>query len=83
MTPPVKPWFAQDAGSVVAAMESDATRGLPSTEAAARLSRYGPNQIAREKPPSVLRVALAQLRDPMNVMLVAVVVVSSSAPGRS
>ena len=73
---PVKPWFAQDAGSVVAAMASDATRGLPSTEAAARLSRYGPNQIAREKPPSVLRVALAQLRDPMNIMLVAVVVVS-------
>jgi Ca2+-transporting ATPase len=73
---PVEPWFAQDAGSVVAAMDSDAARGLTRTEAAARLSRYGPNQIAREKPPSVWMVVLAQLRDPMNLMLVAVVVVS-------
>ncbi|HEY7593747.1 MAG TPA: cation-translocating P-type ATPase [Actinophytocola sp.] len=73
---PTEPWYAQDAGSVVAAMDSDTMRGLARTEAAARLSRYGPNQIAREKPPSVWMVALAQLRDPMNIMLVAVVVVS-------
>jgi len=73
---PVEPWFAQEADSVVAAMDSDAMRGLAGTEAAARLSRYGPNQIAREKAPSVWRVALQQLRDPMNIMLVAVVVVS-------
>ena len=69
-------WFAQEAGSVVSALDSDAERGLAGAEVAARLSRYGPNQIARERPPSVLRVALAQLRDPMNLMLVAVVVVS-------
>jgi len=71
-----EPWFAQDAGRVVAAMDSDAERGLSVAEATARLSRYGPNQIAREKPPSVWAVALQQLRDPMNIMLVAVVVVS-------
>jgi Ca2+-transporting ATPase len=73
---PLEPWFAQDAGSVVAALDSDAMRGLTGAEAAARLPRYGPNQIAREKPPSVWTVAFAQLRDPMNIMLVAVVVVS-------
>jgi P-type Ca2+ transporter type 2C len=57
-------------------MESDAEGGLSRTEAAARLSRYGPNQIASEKPPSTWAVALQQLRDPLNVRLVAVVAVS-------
>src|ERR1700750_2086733 len=69
-------WFAQDAERVVAAMQSDVEAGLSGNEAASRLSRYGPNQIAGEKPPSVWVVALARLRDPMNIMLVAVVVVS-------
>ena len=71
-----KPWFGQNAHSVAEAMESDAEGGLSRTEAAARLSRYGPNQIASEKPPSTWAVALQQLRDPLNVMLVAVVAVS-------
>ena len=55
---PREPWFAQDAERVVAAMETDAERGLSRTEAGARLSRYGPNQIAGEKPPSVWAIAL-------------------------
>ncbi|WP_328474114.1 cation-transporting P-type ATPase [Actinoplanes sp. NBC_00393] len=59
-----------------AALDTDATQGLSLTEAAARLSRYGPNAIAAEKPPSALTVAAKQLRDPMNIMLIAVVVVS-------
>ena len=73
---PREPWFAQGADRVVAAMETDAERGLSRSEAGARLSRYGPNQIAAEKPPSLWAVALQQLRDPMNIMLVAVVAVS-------
>jgi P-type Ca2+ transporter type 2C len=40
------------------------------------LSQYGANEIAREQPPSVVEVALQQLRDPMNIMLVAVTAVS-------
>ncbi len=43
-------WFAQEPGDVVAALGSDADRGLSAAEAAARLTRYGPNQIAGEKP---------------------------------
>ena len=50
--------------------------GLTSAEASSRLARYGPNQITGEKPPSILVVALTQLRDPMNIMLVAVTAVS-------
>ena len=50
--------------------------GLAPAEATSRLARYGPNKIAGEKPPSILVVALTQLRDPMNIMLIAVTAVS-------
>ena len=61
---------------VVAAMGSDPASGLSGAEAASRLSRHGPNEITAEKPPSMWAVALQQLREPMNIMLVAVTVVS-------
>jgi len=71
-----RPWFAADGALVVTAMDSDAGSGLTHAEATARLAKDGPNRIVSEKPPSVLMIALQQLRDPMNIMLVAVVVVS-------
>ncbi len=61
---------------MVAAVATDLARGLTSGDAATRLARYGPNEIAKEKPPSVWAVALTQLRDPMNIMLIAVIVIS-------
>ena len=70
------PPYGRDAGEVVAALESNADSGLTGTEAAARLSKYGPNEITKEKPPSMWAVAAQQLRDPMNIMLIAVVAVS-------
>jgi Ca2+-transporting ATPase len=73
-TPP--PPYAREARDVVAELRSDATSGLTSSEAATRLARYGANEITGEQPPSVWAVALQQLRDPMNIMLVGVVVVS-------
>jgi Ca2+-transporting ATPase len=72
-----QPWFSREATDVVAAMDSDTTQGLTAAEATARMTRYGPNRITGEKPPSPWAVALRQLRDPMNIMLVAVVVVSA------
>jgi Ca2+-transporting ATPase len=68
--------YAREAADVVAALGSDATRGLTAPEAANRLVTYGPNQITGEKPPSILAVALQQVRDPMNLMLVVVTIVS-------
>ncbi len=69
-------WYALPASDVVAALHSDDGRGLTRAEAGARSSRYGPNRIAAEKPPSAWAVALQQLRDPMNIMLIVVVIVS-------
>ena len=70
------PPYLRSAAEVVQALDTDVTSGLSRQEAAARLARLGPNQITAEKPPSAAAIALAQLRDPMNIMLVAVTVVS-------
>ena len=70
------PPYGRDADEVVTALGSSADSGLTGAEAAARLSKYGPNEITKEKPPSMWAVAAQQLRDPMNIMLIAVVAVS-------
>ena len=51
-------WFALDVEAVVAGVGSDTARGLTSGDAASRLARFGPNEITREKPPSMWAVAL-------------------------
>jgi P-type Ca2+ transporter type 2C len=70
------PPFARTADEVLAAAGSDAATGLSAAEAASRLASHGRNEITAEKPPSAWVLAMQQLRDPMNLMLVAVVVVS-------
>jgi Ca2+-transporting ATPase len=72
----ILPPYAREALDVVASARSDADAGLAGAEAAERLARLGPNQITDEPPPSVWEVAIAQLRDPMNIMLIAVTIVS-------
>ena len=71
-TPP----YCVSADEVLAGAGSDAESGLTRSEASSRLTSYGPNVIAAEKPPSIWAVAGLQLRDPMNIMLIGVVVVS-------
>jgi Ca2+-transporting ATPase len=70
------PPYGREGTEVAAELGCDLTNGLGTSEARARLARFGPNEIAKEKPPSVWRVALEQLRDPMNIMLIAVTAVS-------
>src|SRR6476619_979503 len=65
-------WYALDQAAVLAKVGSDAEQGLTAAEAASRLSQHGRNQITGEQPPSVWQVALGQVRDPMNIMLIAV-----------
>ncbi|HSF26738.1 MAG TPA: cation-transporting P-type ATPase [Actinomycetes bacterium] len=68
--------YLRPAADVIEELGTDASAGLSPQEAADRLHTHGANQITAEKPPSALAVALAQLRDPMNLMLVAVAVAS-------
>ncbi|SEL38370.1 cation-translocating P-type ATPase [Rhodococcus maanshanensis] len=69
-------WHAEDADTVVAALGTDPRSGLTETEVDARRRQYGANEIAAEPAPSTWAIALLQLTDPMNLMLVAVAVVS-------
>jgi Ca2+-transporting ATPase len=61
---------------VRARLETNLSRGLTAHEAGARLAQYGPNMLQKEAKPSVWAVALQQVRDPMNIMLLAVSIVS-------
>ena len=76
LDPQATPPYACDGSEVAAQMASDPASGLTSAEAASRRSRCGPNEITGEPPPSVLAIALQQLRDPMNIMLIAVTAAS-------
>jgi Ca2+-transporting ATPase len=76
VTEPTTDWYARTAADVAAAQGVDPSEGLTAAAAADRLAQHGPNRITAEPQPSMGAVALAQLRDPMNIMLVAVTVVS-------
>jgi len=69
-------WYASPGDEVAQAMGVALDNGLPGAEVAKRQAEYGPNAIASEPPPSTWSLALLQLRDPMNLMLVGVAVVS-------
>jgi len=69
-------WHCVTAEEIPARFEADLDTGLPAAEVAARLAEYGPNSIPKERPPSTWKIALKQVRDPMNLMLVVVTVLS-------
>jgi Ca2+-transporting ATPase len=70
------PPYLRPAEQVVADVGADVRSGLTHREAARRLQEAGPNKLTSEKPPSIWVVALSQLRDPMNIMLIVVAVAS-------
>ncbi len=65
-----------DAAVVAAALGTDVERGLSSAEAAARLERYGPNELDPEEAVPAWRKLLAQFANPLIYLLIAAVVVS-------
>ncbi len=52
--------------------------GLSSSEAAARLEKYGPNKLKEAEKPSILQRFLAQLKDPMLIILMIAAAVSAA-----
>lgn len=69
-------WHTEEPDAVVAALTSDRQAGLTAGQAEARLRSHGPNEIASEPESSTWSIALHQLKDLMNLMLIAVAVVS-------
>jgi Ca2+-transporting ATPase len=80
MSAPIKiadgSWYSVTASAVADGFDVDADLGLSSAAAAERLDRYGPNSIPKEPPPSYWQVLFQALKDPMNLMLLAVTVAS-------
>jgi Ca2+-transporting ATPase len=69
-------WYAKQPDVVLGAFGTDQQKGLTAAQAKANLDKFGPNSLKQEKPPSMWEVALTQVRDPMNIMLIAVTVIS-------
>jgi Ca2+-transporting ATPase len=64
--------------AAVAAKLGTGLEGLTAAEASDRLSRHGPNQLTAAKSATLWQLALRQVVDPMNLMLVAVAAISAS-----
>jgi Ca2+-transporting ATPase len=69
-------WYALDPSATLEQLAVDPERGLDAQEVDRRLATYGPNQLTTEPPPSIWAVALGQLSNPMNIMLVIVAIAS-------
>jgi P-type Ca2+ transporter type 2C len=62
---------------VLAALDTDAERGLTQAEARARLARYGRNELTAERPIAAWRKFLAQFRDVLVVLLLIATAISA------
>lgn len=70
------PWWAMGPTEVADAL-GVAGEGLSTTTASERLERFGPNQLTAAKSATLLQLALKQVLDPMNLMLIGVTVISA------
>ena len=62
---------------VLAALDTDAERGLSAGDVRARLERYGRNELTTEKPVPAWRKFLAQFRDVLEVLLLVATAISA------
>ena len=67
---------AREAAEVVAALGTDAERGLSTGDAAGRLAADGPNRLREAARPPYAMIALRQVADPLVALLVVAAVVS-------
>ncbi len=69
-------WFVRSAQDCAEALSTDINSGLSDTAVATELDRFGPNSLPTVPAPSVWSIAFAQWRDPMNIMLTVVALIS-------
>ncbi len=73
-------WHSRSMSQVMGEVEGR-PQGLTQRDAARRLEKYGPNQLAQPDPPSLLIRILGQLKDPMILVLLAAAALSLAASG--
>ena len=69
--------YNQDAGDVVAALGSDARRGLTQAEARSRLERYGRNELTARAPVPAWRRFVAQFQNVLVLLLLVATAISA------
>ncbi len=69
-TQPGDEWHRLTVDETLLRLESDLDEGLTAAEAQARMARYGPNRITTHKGIGPIRRALAQISQPLVVILV-------------
>ncbi|NCB63650.1 MAG: calcium-translocating P-type ATPase, PMCA-type [Clostridia bacterium] len=74
-------WHSVKTDKLLAQLETNRQRGLTAREAEARLKKYGPNELERQKKTSLLLRFLGQMKDPMILVLLAASVLSYVASG--
>ena len=66
----------QNTSEIMRELNSSAQRGLSTTEAEARLEKYGPNQLKEQKKKGIFMLFLEQLCDPLIYVLMAAIAIS-------
>ena len=75
--PASRPAYRHPAEAVVAALATDAQRGLSQAEARVRLERHGRNELTAEKPVPEWRKFLGQFRDVLVILLLIATAISA------
>jgi Ca2+-transporting ATPase len=75
--PAADPAYRQSIDNVIAALGTDARRGLSAHDAHARLAQYGRNELAAEPPVPAWRRFLAQFQDVLVILLLAATAISA------
>ncbi len=74
-------FYSDTPRQVLDTLDTDPDQGLTQGEGARRLAEYGENKLEKAKPPGLFRQVLAQLRDPMILVLLAAAALSFFAGG--
>src|SRR6266545_684798 len=73
----MKPDYQRAVPDVIAALGTDAARGLTETEARTRLTTFGPNKLPAERPTPAWRKFVAQFRDLLVILLLVATAISA------
>ena len=73
----MKELYGSSAEEVLAALGTDAQRGLGEDEARARLARHGRNELAAERPTPAWQKFLGQFADPLVILLLVATAISA------
>ncbi|MDR2981579.1 MAG: hypothetical protein LBV12_04950 [Puniceicoccales bacterium] len=74
-------WFHQTPDEILAALSTSKDRGLSPEEANSRLEKYGANALQAQQKESFLKRFLAQMKDPMIIVLLVAAVLSLVSSG--